>query len=341
MKITYGLENRSIKPPLYLALGNFDGVHRGHQAVIRGAVRRARDRGGSAAALLFDPHPAVLLHPQKKFCLLTQIDDRAALMEKLGLHYLFVAPFTPAIAATTADKFIREILLEKIKIDGLFVGVDYSFGRGGAGTEELLRQQGDELGFSVTVSPMEEDGGVVISSSSIKKLLEEGAVDRAAALLNYYFFRRGRVVSGRGRGKKMLFPTANLDPGSGLAWPGSGVYLTVVGGLEEQIHFGVTNVGIKPTFGDRALSIETHIIDFGGEIYGREITLYFLERLRDTENFPSPEHLRSQIEKDIARSRRLARSRFGGIGGFVEPVRLINPLSPAPGASADQFYFYD
>lgn len=341
MKIIDGLDNRSIKSPLFLALGNFDGVHRGHQAVIQSAVRQARDRGGSAAALLFDPHPAVLLRPQKHFCLLTEIDDRATLMGRLGLDYLFVEPFTPATAATTADNFIREILLKRIKIDGLSIGLDYSFGRGGTGTGELLRQQGDKWGFSVTVSPMEEDGGTVISSSAIKKLLEEGAVDRAAALLNYYFFRRGKVVSGRGRGKKMLFPTANLDPGAGLAWPGSGVYLTVVGGLGEKIYFGVTNVGVKPTFGDRALSIETYIIDFGGEIYGREITLYFLERLRDTENFPSPAHLRSQIEKDIARSRRLALSRFGNIGDFVEPVRLINPPSPAPGAAGDQFYFYD
>lgn len=327
MKIIEGLHCRSIKRPLYLALGNFDGVHRGHQAVIEKAVRRARDSAGSSAALLFDPHPSALLHPQKRFCLLTGITERAALLEMLGLDYLFVAPFTPQVAATTPANFVQEILLQKIGIDGLSIGVDYSFGRGGAGSKEMLQRLGQELGFTVAVSSMEEEDGTVISSSAIKRLLAEGAVDGAASLLNYYFFRRGKVIPGRGRGKKMLYPTANIEPGADLVWPGGGVYLTAVGGVNQQPYLGVTNVGGKPTFEENAPSIETYILDFDREIYGREITLYFLKRLRQTIDFPSVAALRAQIETDIAQSREIARSRFGTITAFVEPLRFIAPAA--------------
>lgn len=334
MKIIDRLCKGPINRPLYLALGNFDGVHRGHQAVIQDAVLAAQGGGGAAAALLFNPHPAVLLKPQKQFCLLTDIDERAALMGQLGLDYVFVEPFTDQTAATPPEDFIRTLLLEKVRVGGISIGADYSFGRGGAGTGKLLQEYGEKLGFPVTISSMAADGGAVISSSAIKELLSRGAVSRAATLLNYHFFRRGRVVPGWGRGKKLLFPTANLEPAAGLAWPGSGVYLTAVGGL-ERLYYGVTNVGIKPTFDDHALSVETYILDFEEDIYGRELTLYFLERLRPTRNFLSPEELRHQIKKDIQRGRRLAQSRFGGIGPFVEPVRFFNPPSITHGAGVE------
>lgn len=325
MEIINGLRSYSGKKPLYLALGNFDGVHRGHQAVIRSAVHQARAAGGSSAALLFDPHPSILLRPQKQFCLLTEIADRVPLMAELGLDYLFVVPFTSRTASLPPENFICEVLLDRFKVSGVSIGVDYSFGRGGAGREELMQEYGKRLGFTVTVSPMERAGGTVISSSAIKRLLAKGAVDRAALLLNYYFFRKGKVISGYGRGKKMLYPTANLNPAPHLVWPGSGVYLTAVGSLGERLHFGVTNVGVKPTFQDDALSVETYIFDFAGELYGRELTLYFLERLRDTQSFPSASRLREQIREDIVRGRELAGSLFNGIGAFVEPARFIQP----------------
>lgn len=327
MEIIYGPGSRPAGTPLYLALGNFDGVHRGHQAVIRSAVRRARGSGGSSAVLLFDPHPSVLLQPQREFCLLTGIDERGALLAELGLDYLFVMPFTAATAALSPDSFVREILIRQFKVSGISIGDDYSFGSGGAGREELMEAYGRELGFTVTVSPMEEEGGIIISSSAVKRLLARGEVDRAALMLNYYFFRRGRVVPGQGRGKSMLYPTANLKPGADLVWPGRGVYLTAVGDPRGRIHFGVTNVGVKPTFGDEALTVETYILDYDGELYGREITLYFLERLRDTRSFSSPALLREQISADIARGRELAGSRHADIAAFIEPVRFLRPDS--------------
>lgn len=327
MKIIYNLKGYSGRKGLYLALGNFDGIHRGHQAVIRSAVCQARACGGSAGALLFEPHPSVLLYPQKHFCLLTGIDERASLMSELGLDYLFVEPFTEQTASLTPEIFVRRILLDKYKIRGVSIGDDYSFGAGGSGKEEQMRVYGKSLGFEVRVCSMERASGMVISSSAIKSLLKEGAVEQAALLLNYYFHRRGKIVPGQGRGKKLLYPTANLDSAPHLLWPGGGVYLTAVG-LEKGVYFGLTNVGAKPTFNEGALSVETYVLDFEGDLYGKEMAIYFLMRLRDTRNFSTAALLREQIGDDISRGKEYARRRFSDIADFVEPARFIRP----PGA---------
>ena len=329
MEIIYSANSCFEKDKLYLALGNFDGIHRGHQAVIRSAVKRARAAGGTAAVLLFEPHPSILLHPDRPFCLLTGMEERAALMAELGLDCLFVEPFTARTASLSPEDFVRSILLQKFGISGVSIGDDYSFGRGGAGGEELMRHYGESAGFDVMVCPMEEASGVAISSSAIKKLLEKGAVEQAALLLNYYFHRRGKIVPGHGRGGKLLYPTANMIPSPLLVWPGPGVYLTAVGGLGQPLCYGLTNVGPNPTFRDSAFSVETHILDFQGNLYGREIGLYFLTRLRDTRSFSSPRLLREQIGDDINRGREIARERFGLIGCFVEPPRFIRPPARA------------
>ncbi|HOA34936.1 MAG TPA: bifunctional riboflavin kinase/FAD synthetase [Bacillota bacterium] len=325
MEIIYSLNSYSIKKELYLALGNFDGVHLGHQAVIRRAIKQARSSGGAAGAMIFEPHPFTLLNPEKPFCLLTGMEERQALMAQLGLNYLFVEPFTKKTASMSPEEFIQDILLHRFKISGVSIGDDYTFGRGGLGGDELMRQYGERLGFSVSVTPMKKTAGMVISSSAIKKILADGAVEQAARLLNYFFHRRGQVVPGQGRGNKLLYPTANIIPASNLVWPGSGVYLTAIGGLERRVHFGLTNVGTKPTFDDGAFAVETHILDFDGDVYGREITIYFLMRLRDIQNFSSAARLREQIAEDISRGREMAASRFAHIEEFVEPVRFLRP----------------
>lgn len=325
MEIIRSADSCFQKEGLYLALGNFDGIHRGHQAVIGSAVKKARSAGGAAAVLLFEPHPAMLLHPGRPFCLLTGMEERASLMAELGLDYLIVEPFTAEMASLSPEIFVRSILLQKFKISGVCIGDDYSFGKGGAGGEKLMRQYGQNMGFEVAVHPMEEAAGAAISSSAIKKLLEEGAVEQAALLLNYYFHRSGTVVAGHGRGEKLLYPTANMVPSPHLVWPGTGVYLTAVGGLEQPPRYGLTNVGTNPTFCDGELTVETHILDFCGNLYGREITLYFLMRLRDTRSFSSPLLLREQIGNDIDRGRKTARERFARIGRYVEPPRFIDP----------------
>lgn len=289
--------------PLYIALGNFDGVHRGHQAILKAAVERAREAGGSSAALVFDPHPLIALRPEHPLTLLTDIADRAEIMSELGLDYFIVEPFTAELAALTPEQFIRKILINRLGASGVFVGENYSFGKQGTGSADTLVYWGRELGFEVHVIPMLRYMGKEVSSSKIRSLLLSGAVGEAADLLNYYFFRQGKVVRGYGIGREMVYPTANIAASARLLWPGRGVYLTTVDKLNEGPYYGVTNVGTRPTFSDHRTSVETHILDFNGTIYNLEIRICFLQKLRDTKTFNSPRQLKEQIERDIEKGR--------------------------------------
>jgi riboflavin kinase/FMN adenylyltransferase len=306
MEIINGIERwPGSKRHLFLALGNFDGVHRGHQRIIAAAIEKARSCDGDSAALIFDPHPSVLLRPDRSFALLTDIADRASLMGALGLDYLIVQPFTDALASLNPEQFVREMLKHKLNTAGVVVGYDYSFGQGARGSADTMQRWGRQLGFSVEVCGPVLYRRQAVSSSAIRELLQAGAVKEAARRLNYYFFRRGRVVRGHGIGKKLVFPTANITVSPRLIWPGRGVYLTAVGGLGEELFFGLTNVGAKPTFMEESISVETYILDFEGDIYNRELCLYFLEKLRETRAFSSPEELKDQINLDARRAGKL------------------------------------
>ncbi len=289
--------------PLYIALGNFDGVHRGHQAILKTAVEKARETNGFSAALIFDPHPLIALRPEHPLTLLTDIADRSEIMAELGLDYFIVEPFTDAIASLTPEQFIRRVLVEKLAVSGVFVGENYSFGKQGTGSADTLAYWGKELGFEVNVVPMLKDTGKEISSSRIRSMLLAGFVSEAADLLNYYFFRQGKVIKGYGIGKEMVYPTANIAASSRLLWPGQGVYLTTVDNLNDGPYYGVTNVGSRPTFSDHKSTVETHILDFNGTIYNYEIRICFLQKLRDTKTFNSPRQLKEQIKQDIEKSR--------------------------------------
>ncbi len=291
--------------PLFVALGNFDGVHRGHQAIIKSTVKKAREDGGYSAALVFDPHPLIALRPDQPLALLTDIADRAEIMAELDLDYLIIEPFTAELAALTPEQFIRRILLGKLEAGGVFIGENYSFGKQGTGSADTLSYWGRELGFEVYIVPMLYFMGTEVSSSKIRSMLLYGAVNEAADLLNYYFFRQGKVVKGYGIGSEMVYPTANIAASSRLLWPGKGVYLTAVDRLNEGHHYGVTNVGARPTFSDHRTSVETHILDFNGIIYNHEIRICFLQKLRDTKTFTSPHQLKEQIGKDIEKGRRI------------------------------------
>jgi len=291
--------------PLYLALGNFDGVHRGHQSIIQTAVSRARRGKGFSAALVFDPHPLIALQAENPPVLLTDIADRAEIMAELGLDYMIVQPFTVEMASLSPEQFVRRILKGQLNTREVFIGSDYSFGRHGAGSADTLRYWGEEMGFSVEVSPMLKVKGADVSSSIIRSLLLAGKVNEAADLLRYYFFRQGKVIRGYGIGKKMVYPTANIAANPRLLWPGKGVYFTAVGKLNGNLLYGVTNVGSRPTFSHYDISVETHIIDFHNSIYNKEIRLCFLEKLRDTKMFASPDQLKDQIARDIKISKSL------------------------------------
>jgi riboflavin kinase/FMN adenylyltransferase len=308
--------------PLFLALGNFDGIHRGHQSIIRATVNKAREEGGLSAVLILNPHPVIALQPDKPMALLTDIADRADIMKELGLDYLILETFTRELASFTPEQFILEIIHKKLAAFGLFIGSNYRFGSKGAGCSETLKQWGEKLGYSVDVSEIVRHKNRDVSSSLIRSLLLSGEVKEAADYLNYYFYRQGRVIKGRGVGKKLVYPTANIAATKRLLWPAKGVYLTAVGNVGSGLIYGVTNVGARPTFNDFEESIaETHILDFSGDLYGREIRLCFLEKLRETKQYSSAGELREQIADDIELGRQLLdyfRSERNGRGNSLQ-----------------------
>ncbi len=312
----------SIDRPLFLALGNFDGIHRGHQSIIRATVNRARIENGLSAVLILNPHPVIALQPDKQMALLTDIADRADIMQELGLDYLILETFTKELAFYTPEQFILKILHEKLAASGLFIGSNYRFGKNGSGCSETLIKWGEKIGYSVQVSPIVRHKNRDVSSSLIRSLLLSGDVKGAADYLNYYFYRQGSVIKGCGIGKKLVYPTANIAATKRLLWPARGVYLTAVGNVGSGLMYGVTNVGARPTFNDfEKSSAETHILDFNGDIYGREIRLCFLEKLRETRQFSSAGELRNQVAVDIEDGRQLLdhfRSEGNGRGNSLQ-----------------------
>jgi len=295
-----------IKKPLFIALGNFDGVHRGHQAILRAVDDKAKANKGCSAVLILNPHPINALRPKKTLTLLTDLADRAEIMQELNIDYMIIEPFTSEFAALEPLDFVKTVLIERLKVKGAFVGENYRFGRKGKGTAAMLEQWGREFSFLVSIQPLVTYNNNKVSSSLIRDLILKGAVKEASDYLNYFFFREGAVKHGRGVGNKYIYPTANLISSDELLWPGQGVYLTAVSKVKQELLFGVTNVGSIPTFkvDDRRI-IETHILDFKENIYNQTIRLLFIEKLRDTEEFSSPEKLKEQISQDIITGRRL------------------------------------
>lgn len=290
---------------LNLALGNFDGVHRGHQAIINSAIKESKIYGGSSAALVFDPHPLIALRADNQPTLLTDLADRAEIFAELGLDYMIIQPFDNNFSQLRPEQFIRVILMEKLRINSVHVGTDYTFGRKGAGSSDTLLFWGDKLKFKVNIHPMLLYNNKEVSSSIIRSLLLSGSVKEASDLLGYYFFRQGKIIKGHGVGKTLVYPTANIAANDRMIWPGKGVYLTAITKLEDILMFGVTNVGSRPTFSDHKTAVETHIIDYNREIYHHEIRLCFLEKLRNTKTFETPSELRKQIWQDIETSKSL------------------------------------
>jgi len=237
-----------IKKPLFIALGNFDGVHRGHQTILRAVNEKAKAEKGYSAVLILNPHPINALRPGKPVTLLTDLADRVEIMQELNIDYMIIEPFTPAFASLEPLEFVNQVLIDKLNVKGVYVGENYRFGRQGKGTAAHLDQWGKESGFMVSIQPLVTSKNKKISSSLIRDLILKGAVKEAADYLNYFFFREGAVTHGRGVGNKFIYPTANVISSDELLWPWQGVYLTAVGKIKEGLLFGVTNVGSMPTF---------------------------------------------------------------------------------------------
>lgn len=289
-------------PAPAVALGNFDGVHLGHQALVRAVVEQARGQAGTAVALTFDPHPALVLAPERAPQPLMQLEQRAAALEACGIQVVAVLPFTPDVARQSAEEFVRCWLVQRLALACVAVGPDFRFGHARRGDVELLSRLGRELGFETRVVGPVTEGGQPISSTRVRQALAAGDVELAARLLGRPHELVGRVCAGDARGRLLGFPTANLEPPR-VCLPARGVYAAWCA-LGDRRRFGaLVNIGQRPTFGGAELRVEAHLLEFSGDLYGSELRLSFLRRLRGEQRFDGPEALKAQIARDAAAAR--------------------------------------
>ena len=299
MELIYGVDHyKKRSQGLYLALGNFDGVHIGHKQLIDQAVKKAKDNQGLSAAFIFEPHPSKILHPEKAPQMLITAEKKASLLQAIGLDILIYQHFNRDIAGWTPEHFAEEILVGKLGVKEVFVGFNYSFGYKGRGNPEILAALGRKWGFGVNIIDPVQFDGQLVSSSLIRQLLNKGDIKNAAVLLGYQPLLEAQVVPGENRGASLGFPTANLKFREDLILPGTGVYAGLIT-IQQKTYKSVINIGNKPTFhDDYPLTVEVHIIDFNGDVYGEDVELYFISKLRDEKKFAGIEQLVEQIRKD-------------------------------------------
>ncbi|HYE88493.1 MAG TPA: bifunctional riboflavin kinase/FAD synthetase [Vicinamibacterales bacterium] len=287
-----------------LALGNFDGLHRGHVKIIERIQRGAGERGGTSVVLTFDPHPPRVLRPDKAPPLLMTKPQKLAALARAGVQGAAVVRFTREMSQWEPEQFVRQVLVEWLRVAEVWVGADFLFGRERSGNFTLLRSLGAQYGFRAEKIDPIRYKDFVVSSTRIRRLVSEGRVDEAGALLGHHYALDGVVVEGAKRGREIGFPTANLATDNDLI-PPHGVYATVTT-IDGQVLPGVTNIGQRPTFGDRlSTTVETHLIGASMDLYGRPLRLAFVQRLRDERKFADIEALQEQISADVRRASRL------------------------------------
>ncbi len=286
-----------------VTIGNFDGVHLGHQALFCKVVELASKRGGDTVAITFDPHPLVVLRPASPPKMICTFEHKAELISRSGIEHLISISFTPELARTPAREFVEKVLHRTIGVKDLVVGYDYAFGKGREGDAKFLEEMGKELGFKVHVIPPYRVDGTIVSSTKIRELVSKGEMRKVAAMLGRFYQIRGVVQKGKRRGGPLVgFPTANLHIYPHDLCPKEGVYVVQV--IHDLCCYGgVVNIGTNPTFGDTGLVAEVHIFDFDKTIYGHRIKVNFIQRLRDEKRFPSVEALSAQISRDVEQAR--------------------------------------
>jgi riboflavin kinase/FMN adenylyltransferase len=290
-----------------VTIGNFDGVHIGHQALFRQVIEKARGIGGTSVVMTFEPHPLRVLNGNKNFPLITLYEQKVELIGASGVDTLVSVPFTREFAETPARAFVKEILYDLIGMRSVVVGQDYSFGKEREGNISLLKDMGRTLGFEVSVSGWIELGTRRISSTEIRNLVRDGQVEVAAELLGRHYQVRGTVVRGRDRGGRLLgYPTANLKLSDELC-PKGGVYAVTVE-YQGTTYDGAANIGYSPTFDNGEFSVEVHLLDFHEDIYDQPIRVNFVQRLRGEQKFAGPEALAGQIKRDVETARKLLSS---------------------------------
>jgi len=286
-----------------VTVGNFDGVHLGHRAILAQVVQRAQKLDCQPVALTFDPHPARVLNPQGNLRLLTTPAQKIELLKGAGVNVV-VQPFSHVFAAIPPREFVRDYFVERLGVREVVIGHDYRFGHKREGNIELLKQLGQSLGFTVQVVWAVEVDDAVVSSSLIRAMLQLGKVWEVNRMLGRVYGVTGRVVAGKGRGAKILgVPTANLVSENDLL-PACGIYAVWVKKDGQRLP-GVANIGTCPTFDNQELSLEVHLLDFDGDLYGEVLQVEFVHRLREEQRFPSIEALAAQIRADMAAARQV------------------------------------
>jgi riboflavin kinase/FMN adenylyltransferase len=287
-----------------LALGNFDGLHRGHTKIIERVRRVAAERGATSLVLTFDPHPPRIVRPDKAPPLLMTLEQKLEALERAGIQGVAIVAFTLEVSRWEPEVFVRTVLVDWLRVGEVWVGADFLFGRERSGNFSLLRALGSHYGFRVEKIDPVRYKDFVVSSTRIRRLVSEGRVDEAGALLGHHVFIDGTVIRGIGRGRELGVPTANLETANELV-PPHGVYATTVT-IDGIVHPGVTNIGLRPTFSDgTGTTIEVHVLGVNRDLYGARVRLAFVQRLRDERRFPDVDALKAQIDADVRRARRL------------------------------------
>ncbi|HHK74756.1 MAG TPA: bifunctional riboflavin kinase/FAD synthetase [Rhizobiales bacterium] len=291
-----------------LALGNFDGVHRGHQVVLQAAIDAAKPHQALAGAMVFEPHPRRFFHPGRPFFDLTTLEVKQHLLADFGLDLAVALPFDAELADMSADRFIEEVLVAGLGVSHIVTGYDFSYGKGRSGNIETLRVAGEKHGFGVTIiKPVTENGHEVISSSGVRAALRAGNPREAAGLLGHWWSVAGKVKKGHGRGRSMGYPTANIHLHEGCE-PKIGIYavrvfLSDAGGANMKRINGAAYFGASPTFGGIEPLLEPFLFDFDGDLYGHHIEVEFIDYLRGDAKFENMDDLKRQIEADCRRAR--------------------------------------
>lgn len=301
MKIFHGTENANILRPTVLTLGVFDGLHLGHQRIMKTVVERAKAAGAVPTAITFDPHPRAVLHPESAPPLLQTLDQRLANLEVLGIEQAIVVQFNREFADQEASEFLSGIVKERLHAKEVYLGKGFAFGKNRGGNIELLREMGAHLGFVADEVEEVQLRGIRISSSGIRRLLAEGKINLARRMLGRPYGVEGVIIRGNRRGHTIGFPTANLKPHNRVI-PKFGVYATATL-IEGTWRKSITNIGVRPTFENTTEpSIETYVFDFDGDLYGDVLRVRFLYRIRDERKFSGIDELKAQIERDSRRA---------------------------------------
>ncbi len=303
MRIIRNLDDLGNPNAPVVALGNFDGVHVGHQTILRTAIERAHALGGSAFALTFDPLPAKILSPERAPKMILTPDDKAELLRSSGIDGVIILSFTPELSRVTALAFVQDYLCRRIGVRAVVVGNNVSFGHNREGNSDTMRALGREYGFEAIVVERVRAGELEVSSTAVREAIAAGDMRRAAIMLGRPHFLRGPVVTGRRRGRTIGFPTANIESRTECL-PPDGVYATRIV-LSDGAFASITNIGMRPTFAEPERSIEAHIFDFNRDIYGHEVKLEIIERIRPERKFASGQELAAQIASDLKRAKEI------------------------------------